>query len=56
MFGSDYFYWVTQKLPQVYTVIAYIHVLWRLRDLQYIFAVTYETLCINITNANMYYI
>ena len=36
-------YWVPQKLPQIYTVI--ISVLGRLRDLQTIFAVTYETLC-----------
>ena len=33
-----------QKLPQIYTVIAYICI-GKLRDLQYIFAVIYETLC-----------
>ena len=32
-------YWVTQKLPQICTVIC-VSVLGRLRDLQYIFAVT----------------
>ena len=39
-------YWGPQKLPQIYTVIAYICI-GRLRDLQYIFAVTYATLCIS---------
>ena len=32
------------KLPQIYTVITYICI-WRLRDLRYIFALIYETLC-----------
>ena len=35
-------YWVPQKLPQIYTVIAHICI-GRLRDLQYMFAVSYET-------------
>ena len=37
-------YWVPQKLPQIYTVIAEYLYLGRLRDLQYIFAAIYETL------------
>ena len=41
--GLEILYWVPQKLPQIYTVPTF--VLRRLRDLQYIFAVTYETLC-----------
>ena len=36
-------YWVPRKLPQIYTVIAYISLLGRLHDLLYISAVIYET-------------
>ena len=35
-------YWVPQQLPQIYTVIAYICT-GRLRELQYRFAIIYET-------------
>ena len=35
-----------QKLPNIFTVIVLTSVFGRLRDLQYIFAVIYETLCI----------
>ena len=44
-------YWVPQILPQIYTVIEF--VLLRLRDLQYIFAVIYETRSIYYKNCNL---
>jgi len=37
-------YWVQQKIPQIYIVITYI-CMGRLRDLQYIYAVAFVTLC-----------
>ena len=43
-------YLVPQKLPPMYAVIAYI-CMGRLRDLQYIFSVTYETHCISVSHS-----
>ena len=42
------FYWVTQKLPQIYTVIAPICI-WKVSCFQYIFALIYVTLSTRIS-------
>ena len=39
---TEMIYWVTQKVPQICIAILRIRKLGRLRDLQYIFAVTYK--------------